>query len=48
MGKSFWEGWIEIAQNLNETLNKFYDVALKFIGFILFLIGLTISIIKKK
>jgi 4-amino-4-deoxy-L-arabinose transferase-like glycosyltransferase len=47
MGKSFWEGCIEIAQNLNETLNKFYDVALKFIGFTLFLIGLTISIIKK-
>lgn len=47
MGKSFSQGFIEIFQNLNETLNKFYDTAMKFIGFVIFVYGLALSIIKK-
>jgi len=46
MGKGFSQGFNEILQNLNETLSKFYDTALKFIGFIVFLYGLGYSIIK--
>lgn len=46
MGKGFSQGFNEILQNLNETLSKFYDTALKFIGFGVFLYGLGYSIIK--
>lgn len=47
MGGSFSQGFIEIMQNLNETLSKFYDTALKFIGFAVFLYGLVFSIVTK-
>ena len=47
MGKSFSQGYNEILQNLNETLSKFYDTALKFIGFGIFMYGLAFSIVKK-
>lgn len=46
MGKGFGQGFNEILQNLNETLSKFYDTALKFIGFGVFLYGIGYSIIK--
>lgn len=47
MGKSFCQGFNEIIRNLSETLNKFYDTALKFIGFVIFVYGLALSIINK-
>lgn len=47
MGKSLTQGFSEIIQNTNQTLNKFYDVALKFIGFTAFVYGLVKSIIRK-
>ncbi|MGI6478086.1 MAG: ArnT family glycosyltransferase [Salinivirgaceae bacterium] len=47
MGKSFAQGFREIVQNLNETLSKFYDTALKFIGFGVFTYGLVYSFVKK-
>lgn len=46
MGKGISQGLSEILQNLNETLSKFYDTALKFIGFGVFLYGLGYSIKK--
>lgn len=46
MGKGFSQGFSEILQNLNDTLSKFYDTALKFIGFGVFLYGLGYSIKK--
>ncbi len=48
MGKSFGQGFIEIIQNLNATLSRFYDTALKFIGFGVFIYGLIFSILKKE
>jgi len=48
MGNSFAQGYNEIILNLADTLKKFYDTALKFIGFAVFLFGLIISIIKKE
>lgn len=48
MGKSMGEGVREIFQNLNLTLSRFYDTALKFIGFATFLYGLIVSIVKKE
>ncbi len=47
MGKKFSQGFIEIIQNTNQTLSRFYDDALKFIGFTVFIYGLVISIIKR-
>jgi hypothetical protein len=47
MGKSFGQGFNEITQNLNITFSRFYDTALKFIGFAVFIYGLYVSIIKK-
>lgn len=48
MGKSFSQGFTEIAQNIPETLKRFYDTPLKYIGFAVFLFGLMVSIIKKE
>jgi hypothetical protein len=48
MGKSFSQGFTEIAQNSPETLKRFYDTPLKYIGFAVFLFGLMVSIIKKE
>lgn len=48
MGKSFKLGITEIYENLSLTLSRFYDTALKFIGFGVFIYGLIISIIKKQ
>jgi hypothetical protein len=47
MGKPFSQGFDEIMLNLNDTFSKFYDTALKFIGFAVFLFGLGFSIINK-
>lgn len=47
MGKPMAQGWLEIQQHWNDALNKFYDVALKFIGFGVFCIGLFFSIKQK-
>ncbi len=47
MGKSFSEGFHEIANNIPSTLNKFYEDALKFIGFAAFIYGIIQSVIKK-
>lgn len=47
MGKDMGQGCIEILQNINETLSKFYDTALKFIGFGVFMYGLLYSIVKR-
>lgn len=48
MGKNMVVGFLEIVQNIPETLTRFYDVALKYIGFILFLYGLVYSLIRKE
>lgn len=48
MGSSFFDGSSEIMNNLPLTLKLFYSNALKYIGFIAFLIGLIYSILKKK
>lgn len=40
MGKSFAESAVEIGQNLTDTLAHFYDDAMKFIGFGVFVIGM--------
>lgn len=39
MGQDLLTGFQEIAQNVPETLKKFYDSALKFVGFGVFLFG---------
>ncbi len=48
MGTSFGQGAIELVQNLNLTVEKFYFDALKYSGFILFLVGFIICLIHKK
>jgi 4-amino-4-deoxy-L-arabinose transferase-like glycosyltransferase len=48
MGKSMKEGFSEILLNLKDTLKKFYDTAMKFSGFALFLVGIIYSIIRKE
>ena len=47
MGKSIVQGFSEITDNIPQTLKRFYDTALKFIGFLSFLFGLVYSIIKR-
>jgi 4-amino-4-deoxy-L-arabinose transferase-like glycosyltransferase len=48
MGKSLSAGIAEISQNLRETLAHFYDFAMKFSGFIVFVFGIVMSIVHKK
>jgi 4-amino-4-deoxy-L-arabinose transferase-like glycosyltransferase len=48
MGKSIEQGFNEILLNINQTLSRFYDTALKFIGFIVFIYGLVISIVNRE
>jgi len=48
MGKNLAQGFREIIQNIPETLSKFYNTALKFIGFTAFLFGLVYAIIKRE
>jgi 4-amino-4-deoxy-L-arabinose transferase-like glycosyltransferase len=47
MGKSIFTGFKEISSNLNETFQKFYEEAIGYIGFALFLIGIIMALIKK-
>jgi hypothetical protein len=47
MGKSIFIGYNEIMENLNQTFSKFYETALKYVGFFLFIYGLGYAIIKK-
>lgn len=44
MGKDITAGINEISQNMQETLAHFYDYALKFSGFFLFVFGIVMSI----
>ena len=48
MGKSITVGFYEILDNLNDSCKKFYDTALKYSGFILFVMGLIYIFIKKE
>ncbi len=48
MGKSMQEGFGEIVLNLKDTFKKFYDTALKFSGFTLFLVGMIYSFVKRE
>jgi 4-amino-4-deoxy-L-arabinose transferase-like glycosyltransferase len=48
MGKSMQEGVSEILLNLKDTLKKFYDTAMKFSGFLFFLVGITYAFIRKE
>lgn len=47
MGKSILSGFKEISNNLNETFQKFYEEAIGYIGFALFLMGIIMALIKK-
>lgn len=47
MGKSISKGAAEIASHMDQTLAKFYDVALKFTGFAAFLAGLYLAVKQK-
>lgn len=44
MGNGFIEGFFEIINNMQQTTKKFYDSALKYSGFGVFLIGLLYAI----
>lgn len=46
MGKSLSSGVKEIWENLGLTLSRFYDTALKYIGFGVFVFGLILSFVK--
>lgn len=48
MGKSLKQGLIDIAEHLPLTLSRFYDTALKFIGFGVFLFGFIHALCKKQ
>lgn len=47
MGKSFLQGSQEIVADLDNTLKKFYEEALKFVGFFAFVVGVGYSIKNK-
>lgn len=47
MGKDMLTGFRETINNMHRVLAMFYEEALKYTGFILFLLGLILSIIKK-
>ncbi len=47
MGKSLGEGVNDILQNIPEMLKRFYDTAIKYSGFLVFVLGSIYAIIKK-
>jgi 4-amino-4-deoxy-L-arabinose transferase-like glycosyltransferase len=47
MGKGLAQGFAEILNNLEKSFEKFYLEALQIIGFIIFVTGLTLAIVKK-
>lgn len=47
LGVSFAEGFEEIAERIPQTLKRFYDTPLKFIGFAAFLLGLFYAYTRK-
>lgn len=48
MGKNMLQGFNEVVQHIPDTLDKFYNVALKYIGFVAFLYGLVVSVVKRE
>lgn len=48
MGKDIIQGIQEISQNLPQTLNRFYESAIKYVGFAFFIFGLIVSIVKRE
>ncbi|OYT16472.1 MAG: hypothetical protein B7C24_07495 [Bacteroidetes bacterium 4572_77] len=48
MGKSFLVGAQEIMNNFPQTLSRFYETALKYTGFVVFLLGFYFAIKNKK
>ncbi|MBE0641665.1 MAG: glycosyltransferase family 39 protein, partial [Bacteroidales bacterium] len=48
MGKSLPHGFAEILDDPGMVFKRFYDTALKFIGFAVFLIGLSYAVIRKE
>lgn len=48
MGKSIITGYQELIDNLGLTLSRFYDTALKYIGFAAFVYGLVWAILRKE
>lgn len=48
MGKSMTLGFQEIIQNISQTCFRFYDTALKYIGFIIFIFGLIFAFVQKE
>jgi 4-amino-4-deoxy-L-arabinose transferase-like glycosyltransferase len=47
IGKSFTTGISEILSNLPQTLERFYETAMKYSGFVVFVFGLIMAIKKK-
>lgn len=47
MGRNFSQGYNEIIKNFGKVFSRFYDTALKFIGFSVFVIGLIVSILER-
>lgn len=48
MGESLWQGITEVGQNLGRTLYRYYDNALKYIGFAVFVGGLVMAIVRRQ
>lgn len=48
MGTDLKNGILQLVVNWKDTLSKFYDNSLKYIGFLFFMVGVTYSIIKKQ
>jgi hypothetical protein len=48
MGKSFTDGFTEIITHAGEASQKFYEAALGFSGFILFIPGVILALLKKQ
>ena len=48
MGESFITGFLEVFSNLQLTLEHFYDHAMKFSGYVIFVFGLVTAWIKKQ
>jgi len=48
MGKGIFLGMSEIAANLPQTLSRFYDTAMKFSGFAVFVTGLVFALLNRE
>ena len=48
MGKSISQGWSEVVNDIPQAMSRFYEIAIKVLGFLVFCFGLGYAVFKKE